>query len=163
MQSNLFDKPGTSSASECNSTQSSKSEKIGQRHISLKWLAGYIDGEGCFSYYLRGTPNLRVNSANYDVLCRIKNQYGGAIYDHSKGNDKTRRSWTWYISGDEAKDLVLKLIPHLLEKQSQAVAILGHLPGNANRNRVIADYLKDQKKSTFNHLIGEKDEVTRRR
>tara|TARA_Y100000593_G_scaffold42336_1_gene81135 strand:+ start:3487 stop:3867 length:381 start_codon:yes stop_codon:yes gene_type:complete len=126
-------------------------------------LAGYIDGEGCFNYYGQGSPGLKINSANYDILCRIKDKFGGKIYNHGSGTDTARPSWTWNIIGDEAKELVLLLIPYLIEKQSQAVAILGHTPGNTSRNRVIADYLRDQKKPKFTHLIGEKNEVTRRR
>lgn len=163
MQSNLFDALEDGTKSECNSTPNTKSEKIGQRHISIEWLAGFIDGEGCFNYYMRSTPGLKINSANYDILCRIKEQYGGAIYDHSRGSNTARQSWTWNISGNEAKDLILKLLPYLIEKQNQAVAILGHQPGDKGRNQVIADYLKDQKKTAYTHLIGETNETTRRR
>ena len=154
-QCSLFDGQDYPSGSECPSTLNIKSERIGQKHISLEWLAGYVDGEGCFQYYGKSQPHLRINSTNYDLMCRIRDAYGGKIYDHEKSKGNQRQTWTWLISKQEAIDLTVLLIPFLKEKQTQAIAILGVKKGEDERNEVLINYLKDEKRTDYTHLVKE--------
>ena len=118
-------------------------------------MAGYVDGEGCFQYYGKAQPHIRINSANYDLMCRIRDSYGGKIYDHAKSKGNARQTWTWLIANQEAIDLAVELIPYLKEKQTQAIAILGVKKGEDERNEVLISYLKDEKRTDYTHLVKE--------
>ena len=88
-------------------------------------------------------------------MCRIRDSYGGKIYDHAKSKGNARQTWTWLIANQEALDLAVELIPYLKEKQTQAIAILGVKKGEDERNEVLISYLKDEKRTDYTHLVKE--------
>lgn len=50
--------------------------------IDSRWLAGFVDGEGCFNFTkCRSTilPRLLIVNTNLGILLEIKEQYGGDI------------------------------------------------------------------------------------
>ena len=151
-QLELFETLENTSDLDVNSPLNTAKAKIGMRPISIEWLAGYIDGEGCFLISGRSTPVVKINSCHFDVLCRISDQFGGKIYNHSKSTDSHRASWTWHLGGDAALDLSASLLPHLIEKRSQAVALMALPTCSDHQRQYVMDFLKEEKKPFFEHL-----------
>jgi hypothetical protein len=46
-----------------------------------QWLAGFIDGDGCFLLSKRGYTSLEITTSNKDeeMLRKIQNKYGGSV------------------------------------------------------------------------------------
>ena len=97
--------------------------------ISLQYLAGLIDGDGCFEvqkqkpvyYYGR----LCIYSCNHKVLKIIQDKFGGNISQRKRIKTHHRIEWVWYyiVNGKNNK-LIKNLIPYLIIKKDQAKIIL---------------------------------------
>lgn len=107
--------------------------------ISLQYLAGLIDGEGCLDFMSGGLsldskykyPQIRVALQESDnhVLHMVKDTFGGRI-----NHRKRQKSWRpncheqdlWTISGKDCFFLLKKLLPYLVIKQENARFLLSH-------------------------------------
>lgn len=139
--------------SEQDSTLNTRSEKLGLKPISPQWLAGYLDGEGCFSIPKGNRqPEVKISSANYDLLCTLFHHLGGSFYNHGYPTNTRRKSWSWVVRGKEAIDVVVSVLPYLREKQNQAVALLAWEKGQVERNKVLKEFITDEKKTHYEHL-----------
>jgi len=87
-----------------------------ESRISLQYLAGFIDGEGCFTITPRLLPLLSIGQRDPTVLHRIK-QFVGA--GHVSGVT-TRNLWRYAITGQNAINLTGNLIPYLVVKREEA-------------------------------------------
>ncbi len=151
-----LEKQDSISISEPASTQNILSEKIGRKLISVEWLAGYVDGEGCFQIRNGNRqPYLSISSANYDLLRAIQEQYGGRVYKHGSATDRRRKSWVWRINGEHVEKLILKLLPYLREKATQAIGLLAWQSKATQRNEVIKNFITSEKKTYYEHLESE--------
>jgi hypothetical protein len=93
--------------------------------VSIEWLAGFFDGEGCINITLAGKtrqPSLRVYLVNTDaaILAEVQAQYGGLLTKPRQLNPKWKpfRSIQW--RNESGETLLRLLIPHLKIKQRQA-------------------------------------------
>lgn len=91
----------------------------------LPYLAGIIDGEGCFniakcrnSY----TPRLLVTNTNENLINWLQENFGGDI---SKTVVKNKPHWKprymWRIANQKALDLTDKIYAYLVVKNEQAL------------------------------------------
>lgn len=101
--------------------------------ISLEYLAGLVDGEGCIRLhpsnkgkYRKYYPRLQVTNTYKPILDMLVDHYGGAIHTDSFGPRKP--NWKvkhdWRISGDKARDLLNQLLPYLIIKKDKAIEVL---------------------------------------
>lgn len=101
------------------------------KRLPWKYLAGLIDGEGCFDLHIsekkRIQPRLRISLVEscIHVLEMAKNTYGGTLNSRTTNNPKWQNSISWELVGYR---LVCKcihnIVPHLLIKQQQARLLL---------------------------------------
>lgn len=88
---------------------------------SRKWLAGYTDGDGCFSGKVvkNGSfrPKYTVSCVDYDSegIELIQKQFGGSIY--SNGHI---RQYILYLSESKAKEFLSYFSKHLIIKKRQS-------------------------------------------
>lgn len=111
--------------------------------ITIEYLAGFVDGEGCISvtkpspnHKNHGTIRLQLSNTNYDVLSAIQREYGGHLKVSKRQSTKHKAAWqlVWYAK--EAIPLLQKLQPHLMVKQKQAILVLNeYAPLLFNRPR----------------------------
>ena len=100
--------------------------------ISLEYLAGLIDGEGCLDFISSKKykyPQIRVALKESDskVLFLIKDIYGGRI--NHRGKQKSWKDyWSeqdlWTIGGEKANKLLKRLLPYLVVKKQKAEILL---------------------------------------
>lgn len=126
-------------------------------HDELVWLAGFLDGDGCFTAAEKSGVFIRVAHTHKPTLDFITKTFGGSLHEHNHGRPKHyKQVWRWAICGDEAKDLAINLIPYLREKRPQAellVDILALRTGRGNRQTAehkalrnkLVQHLKDLK------------------
>lgn len=127
-------------------------------NFSYNWLAGFIDGDGCFSLpmnlreksngkkWINITCQVRIALKANDVwvLEKIQKETGlGKIYFSNKGKPDAVASWQTTSWGDAIK--ITKLVlPHLVLKKEKAEKFLNasemyinqmHPTGTANRHQ----------------------------
>ncbi len=99
---------------------------------SAEYLAGFVDGEGCFHITTTGQPTLTLSQKIIDPLLAIQKVWGGTIYE-----DKLR--WT----GEDAARVAENILPYLLLKQDQARWLIRHTrnrPGYGSRTTWYKDW-----------------------
>lgn len=106
--------------------------------MSPEYLAGFVDGEGCFFIEKRsGGAKLSIAQKDYSLLEMIQSQWGGTFYHHPKG--------TSYLTfaGSFAKPIIESILPHLILKRDQASFMLRHLnrsPGRGYNTRLTSNW-----------------------
>lgn len=86
-----------------------------------KWMAGYLDGDGCISARLTkyGVANIKLDAAcsNYDSegIEILKKAFGGCIYQMSP----TVKRWELHLCASKAKKVLSYCSEHMLVKKDQ--------------------------------------------
>src|SRR6266511_832320 len=71
----------------------------------LEWVAGFLEGEGCFTWNKRGkasgTPHTSAAQVQKWPLTRIQRLLGGSLYycDPPSRKPNQRPQWRWHLSG----------------------------------------------------------------
>ena len=99
-----------------------KSDSTGQKPISdwLSYVAGYIDGEGCFSF--NRSPEVSVTNTFPYTLRKLAEMFGGVVRTRTQPDG--REYFQWRIYGDNAIDFIHQVRPYLWEKLPQADLVL---------------------------------------
>ncbi len=96
----------------------------------LGYAAGFIDGDGCISIYLRTKSSslvplfnvqLMANGIDERPLVRLQLLFGGTIHLKSKNGPLGKRPiYYWVIQGEAAVESISILLPFLIVKREQA-------------------------------------------
>jgi hypothetical protein len=95
-----------------------------------KWLAGFIDGEGCIGVHRRKGncptgPTLTISNTNGRLLKEIKSNLGfGNFRKRFKKNPKHKNSHTLGVVGINCQLILKKIFPYLRGKKKQAELVL---------------------------------------
>ena len=99
----------------------------------LAWLAGFLEGEGCFSsqrYYQNRTcwydlPSIQVNMTDRDVVARAGRLLGGRQVS-VRVNCKTKHKdqYVWRVNGKRAVHVMRKLLPHMGKRRAKRISAL---------------------------------------
>ncbi len=113
--------------------------KPGPKHtdVWLSYIAGYIDGDGCFRWN-ESSPEVSVTNCFPFTLHQLASSFGGTVLQRAH-KKKGRTYFQWRVYGDAAIRLVELLKPFLWEKRPQAelmLAIREESPG-ARREALI--------------------------
>ena len=122
------------------------------KRISVKYLAGLIDGEGCidwgFNYdkklnkrYIRPRLRITLTKPGYEVIDLLVNNFGGNVEVRIPNNPKWTPSKTWYATSTKAVTVLNHVKNSLIIKKEQAklaIAWEKHFKG-----RYITDNVKD--------------------
>ena len=91
--------------------------------ISKEYLAGFVDGEGCFNITRCRTwilPRLLITNTNVDILKQIKGIYGGDISSRKNGKDNWKVFNMYRASCKALKTIIKDILPYLILKREQA-------------------------------------------
>jgi hypothetical protein len=106
-------------------------EKGQIRNVHDAYIAGLLDGEGCFSIYTRG--NFSPTSYRGEITCGMTNpeplaalmRFGGHISHQSRQREGWARRYTWKLADPEAMVRLLGHIePYVIVKRPQAGVLL---------------------------------------
>lgn len=91
----------------------------------LAYLAGIIDGEGCFSIYSGGPREFQLRvyvvNTNKDLIDWLQDTFGGLVYSrNSTKNPHWRTKYEWVLDGKMTEHLIPKVQPYLIIKGDQA-------------------------------------------
>jgi len=114
-------KPTTS---ESDSTEKLRSEITGEI-LTKEWLsyvAGYLDGEGCFVYI--NSPTIQVASVFPYTLKLFAESFGGKVKKRRPNDGIRKVYYDWRTFGDTSIDIINLTLPYLHEKKQQAELML---------------------------------------
>ena len=104
-------------------------------NLTIEYIAGFIDGEGCISLetlkYKWGRtyrPALSITNTHLPALLLVKNFFGcgGTRSWKQDGNRKLR--WVYYVSGAKRLQPILhQLRPYLVIKAPQADLVMAYI------------------------------------
>lgn len=95
----------------------------------LAWAAGFLDGDGCISCYLRGDKKqdiyIKVSavSTRREMLDKLQLMFGGSVCAMHKENSSRnwKSSWIWTTTHRRAERVLLAVHAYLVGKHEQAV------------------------------------------
>lgn len=108
--------------------------------IQAAWLAGLIDGEGCFDAP-RGNPRIRIKMSDLDVVLRAADLMGAKTYMETPRFEDYKPCMVAQITGDRAAAVMRALLPYLGSRRSgKATEII--LEHSARQLRISKRHLK---------------------
>ena len=106
--------------------------KIIINETDYAYIAGYIDGDGCFYIgYDRSAKRLKpkpitsitISSVNNEVLYHFKSLYGGSVNTSKGAYDNCKSQYHFTLRKTETCKLVNNILPYLVEKQDQCILL----------------------------------------
>lgn len=132
--------------------ESTTSETTGPTHTDLAYIAGYMDGEGCFRSN-KGNIEVQIKNTYPYVLHYIQGLFGGSVREEKREvvNHKHRTAFCFSIYGDSAREMVRSLLPYLREKRSQAELTLelNVYPKHSSKKEFLIRRLSELKKIDY--------------
>ncbi len=95
--------------------------------VDKRYLAGFIDGEGCFNIAKdRKTffPRLLIGNTNLEVLQIIKASYGGDIQLIQSKMKNSKQSGMYRAAGKALKAILADVYEYLIIKKPHAILVL---------------------------------------
>jgi hypothetical protein len=86
------------------------------------YAAGFFDGEGCITIGKNGAIDVRITNTAFNVLNRLKVNFGGTIGNRAQKVNKIQYAYCHY--GDSAIEFIKTIRPYLIDKAPQADTIL---------------------------------------
>lgn len=130
------------------------------KRISIRYLAGLMDGEGCIDFqsgfnkvsrtlYIR--PRVRISMCRaHDLMMNIQNNFGGHVRSESRNNPNWSDYETWSVAGKSKTSKFLRAISkHLIIKKEQALFALWWLENMSGRQIKSEGYQKINKIRQF--------------
>ncbi len=98
-----------------------------QSREDMSYLAGLIDGEGCFYLahhknghgFIHEDPRIIVSNTNKDIMLWLKDNFGGYTTTQKPTNPKHKMKYQWIIAGQKALMLANWLEPLLIIKRNE--------------------------------------------
>jgi len=110
------------------------------KKISLPYIAGFFDGEGCIvvkeymkynpvmkKRYLCKTIRMEVCNTDHDIINDIHNFFKlGKIYTLKKRKESYKEQIRWQLTHRQAEKVIRKILPYMREKNkiNQALKVL---------------------------------------
>lgn len=90
--------------------------------IELAWLAGLLEGEGCFSVRKdRDTPTVEVKMTDLDVINRVAMLMGRTVTPVPPANDRCLPQYRARLQGEPARELMRALLPYMGQRRSARI------------------------------------------
>ena len=76
----------------------------------LVWIAGFLEGEGCFSYHGK-YGEVSATHADVDNLYYIRDKVGGSVHLRKPGPKSKKPLYQWRVAGAKARALMAVMYP----------------------------------------------------
>lgn len=87
----------------------------------LAWLAGWLEGEGCFELAEGRYPRVTGTTTDRDIAERARSYAGGSIYECQRDNGRKLR-YDWRIAKRaEAEALMRELLPWMGDRRAAKI------------------------------------------
>jgi hypothetical protein len=90
------------------------------------WLAGLLEGEGCFDLHRARYPRVRLGMTDRDVVGRAATLFGSRVRLSLKAPPASA-TWHTEVSGARAEEIMEAVLPFMGARRSAKIAtVLGH-------------------------------------
>lgn len=106
----------------------------------IPYVAGFLDGEGCFGCDQKGSVFVTVSNTYPWILRDLRDCFGGTVSPHNCPSHKDRSAWKWRVYGASAIALCYRVLPFLREKRQQALILVqlhDYPPRTASRKAMV--------------------------
>lgn len=80
--------------------------------VQSAWLAGLLDGEGCFDAP-RNNPRVRVKMSDHDVVLRAAELMDATVHSEAAREAHHKPCMVAQVHGDKAVSIMRAVLPHL--------------------------------------------------
>jgi hypothetical protein len=88
----------------------------------MYWLAGLLEGEGCFTFKRPNKPVVALQMTDEDVMERAHALMGSPPPTHRKPQKEHHKaSWVTQVSGQQAVDLMLLVRPYMGTRRQEQI------------------------------------------
>lgn len=120
----------------------------------LSYLAGYVDGDGCFSITKerKKTGSIKykgrfvVSSTNIEILNLFKKTFGGSVRLASNKIIGHKPQFHFFVDGYRCKPIIESLLPFLIEKREECICLIRFFQNSSEKEKARTD-LNDFKNS----------------
>jgi len=117
------------------------------------YIAGYIDGDGCFFLQKRKQPikyqvKIIISSTNINLLNFVKDSFKGTIKALKIYNVNWKPQFHWYITGNKAIEFLKNFENFLIERKQEAIIFRKF---HKSKNKKIKEELMQEMKN-YRHL-----------
>ena len=114
----------------------------------LGYLAGFMDGEGCF--YITPAPTYKVHvrcSNTYKpIIDRLQELFGGSVTEDVKRKPHHKQCYSWGVVARDAEKVCKTLLPYLKEKKERALACILIRQFNTQGKRPSKEILEEKER-----------------
>lgn len=107
--------------------------------VSLEYLAGFFDGEGCINISTSKAqliPRVSIANTYLPMLKCVQEMFGGTICEKSIRPETCAPAFEWTLAGKKrVYPFLEKLLPHLTVKRDQAMFLLHQWPAEARATK----------------------------
>lgn len=109
------------------------------------YIAGLLDGEGCFSIHVHKNGRLRgclmVGNADKEIIQWLRDSFGGAFAEINPSQPNRKKSYQWTLwKHSTIKEFLLRIIPYLRVKKRQAEILYQFFKTFDERNYINLGY-----------------------
>lgn len=99
------------------------------RTLDIAWLAGLLEGEGCFRYHSQGkgrihpgTPGFQLQMTDRDVVAKFANLMARPLLGpYGPYAHRGKEVWACYVTGPQAVGWMMTLYPLLGERRQEKI------------------------------------------
>lgn len=91
---------------------------------NIEYLAGFLDGEGCFGAYGKyNKPIVAAENTYQPVINYLQAAFGGSVCTTKPKKSNHRKTFRWAVVSQDAAKTCAELAPYLMEKAEQALLV----------------------------------------
>ena len=85
------------------------------------WIAGLLEGEGCFQGGKGNGLTISCTMTDLDVLERLRNFCGGRIIKQRERQPHWKQTWRWGIHGRQALGVLMHILPLMGKRRTEKI------------------------------------------
>lgn len=93
--------------------------------LELAWLAGLLEGEGCFGMATKKDkykyPFIQIKMTDYDVIIRVAQLFNKDKVTSARTLPSGKIAYNTYVQGNDAIEVMKMLLPHMFGRRANKI------------------------------------------
>jgi hypothetical protein len=89
--------------------------------IEAAWLAGLLEGEGCFRRSECNAFQISLEMTDKDIVERAAKLMNGRVYQRKMRKEHWKTQWHVHVGADNGKATLLRILPFMGERRTQKI------------------------------------------
>lgn len=105
----------------CYASCGRKEQTMKNYELEIAWLAGYLEGEGCFYVTKLNSVGITVTSTDEDIVDRVASMFGREKRGPKFGKPARKPYFTVGVHSDRAVKIMNEILPYMGERRSEKI------------------------------------------